>query len=231
MEFSRKAYWSGLPCPPPGDLPNLGNEPTSLMSPALAGRFLTTSVTWKIQHSPVTAEKTSGQQCGGRDGKGWIKDPHISLACFAWLFVPCCHELLERRKYKENIPADLSYEYECMLHRLALCCLSNEQVKAPSGQERAPDADAKLCGWERSSAPVLCLSKCLLSLHTGYFRFTDIMLISQKPNGNTWKEKAFIKLKKRSEFNDISRNFPGSPLAKTPCSQCTGPRFEATHCN
>ena len=24
MEFSRQEYWSGLPCPPPGDLPNLG---------------------------------------------------------------------------------------------------------------------------------------------------------------------------------------------------------------
>ena len=32
---------------PPGDLPNPGIEPTSLMSPALAGRFFTTSDTWK----------------------------------------------------------------------------------------------------------------------------------------------------------------------------------------
>ena len=30
MGFSRQEYWSGLPCPPPGDLPNLGIEPTSL---------------------------------------------------------------------------------------------------------------------------------------------------------------------------------------------------------
>ena len=29
MEFSRQEYWSGLPCPPPGDLPNLGMEPRS----------------------------------------------------------------------------------------------------------------------------------------------------------------------------------------------------------
>ena len=39
MEFSRQEYWSGLPCPPPGDLPNPGFEPASLMSPALAGGF------------------------------------------------------------------------------------------------------------------------------------------------------------------------------------------------
>ena len=37
---------SGLPCPPPGDLPDLGIEATSLMSPAGAGGFFTTSATW-----------------------------------------------------------------------------------------------------------------------------------------------------------------------------------------
>ena len=37
----------GLPCPPPGDLLDPGIEPVSLMSPALAGRFFTTSITWK----------------------------------------------------------------------------------------------------------------------------------------------------------------------------------------
>ena len=37
MEFSSQEYWSGLPFPPPGDLSNLGIEPTSLVSPALAG--------------------------------------------------------------------------------------------------------------------------------------------------------------------------------------------------
>ena len=40
--FSRQEYWSGLPFPPPGDLPDPGVEPTSLVSPALAGGFFTT---------------------------------------------------------------------------------------------------------------------------------------------------------------------------------------------
>ena len=40
--FSRQEYWGGLPCPSPGDLPNSGIEPASLMSPALVGRFFTT---------------------------------------------------------------------------------------------------------------------------------------------------------------------------------------------
>ena len=35
--FSRQEYWTGLPCSPPGDLPNPGIELMSLMSPALAG--------------------------------------------------------------------------------------------------------------------------------------------------------------------------------------------------
>ena len=40
--FSRQKYWSRLPFPPPGDLPDPGIEPASLVSPALAGRFFTT---------------------------------------------------------------------------------------------------------------------------------------------------------------------------------------------
>ena len=43
MGFSRQEYWSGLPCPPPRDLPDPGIEPESLMSPA--GKFFTTSAT------------------------------------------------------------------------------------------------------------------------------------------------------------------------------------------
>ena len=47
MGFCRQEYWSGLPCPPPGDLPNPGVKPTSLTSPALAYGFFTTSATWE----------------------------------------------------------------------------------------------------------------------------------------------------------------------------------------
>ena len=42
MGFIRQEYWSGLPCPPPGDLPNPGVEPESPVSPALAGGLFTT---------------------------------------------------------------------------------------------------------------------------------------------------------------------------------------------
>ena len=46
--FSRQEYWSGLPCPPPGDLPNPGIKPEFHMSPALAGGFFTTIATWEV---------------------------------------------------------------------------------------------------------------------------------------------------------------------------------------
>ena len=50
IEFPRQEYWSGLPCPLPGDLPDPGIEPMSLMPPALAGGFLTMSVTWEAHY-------------------------------------------------------------------------------------------------------------------------------------------------------------------------------------
>ena len=47
MGLSRQQYWSGLPCPPPGHLPNPGTEPVALTFPALAGGFFSTSTTWE----------------------------------------------------------------------------------------------------------------------------------------------------------------------------------------
>ena len=57
MGFPREEVWSGLPCPPPGDLPDPGSNPC-LMSPALAGGVFTTSATWGrlpwclVNHTP-----------------------------------------------------------------------------------------------------------------------------------------------------------------------------------
>ena len=47
MEFSRQEYWSRLPFPSPGDLPDPGIEHTSLVPPALAGGFFTHCTTWE----------------------------------------------------------------------------------------------------------------------------------------------------------------------------------------
>ena len=47
MRLSRQEYWSGLPFLSPGDHPDPGIEPMSFISPALAGKFFTTSATWE----------------------------------------------------------------------------------------------------------------------------------------------------------------------------------------
>ena len=47
MEFSRQEYWSMLSYPAPRDLHNPGMKPVSLVSPAVAGRFLNISTTWE----------------------------------------------------------------------------------------------------------------------------------------------------------------------------------------
>ena len=49
MGLSRQEYWSGLPCPPPGNLPDPGVKPVALMSPALTGGFFST--TWEAHLS------------------------------------------------------------------------------------------------------------------------------------------------------------------------------------
>ena len=51
MGFPRQEYWSGLPCPPPGGLPDPGIEPTFLMSPALTGEFFTTHANWEAPNT------------------------------------------------------------------------------------------------------------------------------------------------------------------------------------
>ena len=51
-------YWSGLPFPTPGDLPDSGIEPTSLESPTLAGGFFTTVPLGKHIRVGINVQKT-----------------------------------------------------------------------------------------------------------------------------------------------------------------------------
>ena len=109
MGFSRQEYWSGLPCLPPGNLPDPGVESESLMSPALTGRFFTTStICWAKDrgqdysllcspflsaHSLVLApelekeaEKMEEQGCSLPTARG----PWLSLLLSLPLVWPCC---------------------------------------------------------------------------------------------------------------------------------------------
>ena len=72
MRFSRQEYWTGLSCSPPGDLPEPGIKPTSLMSLALPSRFFTTSATWEagpmtrhsiLLHAPILGSNPSSAIC------------------------------------------------------------------------------------------------------------------------------------------------------------------------
>ena len=63
MGFSRQEYWSVLPFPSPGDLPDPGIEPTSLASPALAGGFFTTVPHTHTHTNTQTQVSKSSQRC------------------------------------------------------------------------------------------------------------------------------------------------------------------------
>ena len=64
MGFPRQEYWSGLPFPPPGDLPNPGTKSASLPSPALAVRFFT----WEAQGSKYVTLNSNMNNEGNREG-------------------------------------------------------------------------------------------------------------------------------------------------------------------
>ena len=80
MRFSRQEYWAGLSCPPPGDLPDPGIEPTtSFVSPTLAGRFLTTSTTWRDTYHTASQFKA---RCW--PGFCWTAFPTLSFSVCCW---------------------------------------------------------------------------------------------------------------------------------------------------
>ena len=72
MECSRQEYQSGLPFPPPGDLPDPGIETESLVSPALAGGFLITGAT---RESPSFA-------CSTAKNESLFSSPSPLVSCF-----------------------------------------------------------------------------------------------------------------------------------------------------
>ena len=63
MAFPRQDYWSGLPCPSPGDLLDPGIEPTSSVAPALAGRFFTTEPPGNLLRKMKVKESEIAQSC------------------------------------------------------------------------------------------------------------------------------------------------------------------------
>ena len=68
MGFSRQEYWSGLPFPSPGELPNWGIKPESSMSPASAGRFSITSTTWERDILNYIPGSSAGKESACNEG-------------------------------------------------------------------------------------------------------------------------------------------------------------------
>ena len=91
MGFSRQEHWSGLPFPPPGDLPEPGIEHQSLMSPALAGGFFTTSATWEAQVwlSEKAVSSSFAQNDQGRQDPGLVRCSGFTLR-----FIPLVHKVM-----------------------------------------------------------------------------------------------------------------------------------------
>ena len=82
MEFPRQEYWSGLPWPPPGDLPESGIEPLSLVSPALVGRVFTT-VRMQSLKGAVSCKLYKNIQCTTQN-KHIIYDDFQSILGLFW---------------------------------------------------------------------------------------------------------------------------------------------------
>ena len=75
LGFSRQEYWSGLPLPPPGDLPDSRTKPASPASPALAGGFSTTEPPGK----PTTVFWSSNNEV---PQTGWFKQQRFVSWCW-----------------------------------------------------------------------------------------------------------------------------------------------------
>ena len=76
MGFSRQEYWSGLPFPPPGDLPNPGIEPVSRVSPALQADSLPDEPVGKpllVNVKPGLGENDAGGRARNGQDRGYSR--------------------------------------------------------------------------------------------------------------------------------------------------------------
>jgi hypothetical protein len=102
--FSRQEYWSGFPCPPPGDLPDPGMESASLMSPALAGGFFTTGVAWEAWWASKEPHRSRCELLG--EAMGFECRPVVARGC-----APYCSPG-EKNKSRRILPLTvLQYQF------------------------------------------------------------------------------------------------------------------------
>ena len=104
MEFSRQESWSGLPFPPPGDVLDLGIEPTSPESPALTGRFFTPASPGKPSNTVDCFPELDNFKSG---------------VCQAYIQVVQWSHTVDLKSYEKCDPL---YSKE---HRVGICCLAS----------------------------------------------------------------------------------------------------------
>ena len=85
-DFPSKSTGSQLPFRPPGYLPNPGMKPTSLMSPALAGRFFTTIATWEAPNACKFKKLGSLKNQEVRGCSPWGHQSWTQLSDFTFTF-------------------------------------------------------------------------------------------------------------------------------------------------
>ena len=106
MEFSRQEYWNGLPLPSPGDLPNPGIKPASLMFPALAGGMLAPS--GKPPKEVSSVQFSSVQSLS-----------HVRLSATPWTAALQASLSITN---SHNLPKLMSIELVMPSNHLFLCC-------------------------------------------------------------------------------------------------------------
>ena len=106
MEFSRQEYWNGLPLPSPGDLPNPGIKPASLMFPALAGGMLAPS--GKPPKEVSSVQFSSVQSLS-----------HVRLSATPWT---AALQATLSITNSHNLPKLMSIELVMPSNHLFLCC-------------------------------------------------------------------------------------------------------------
>ena len=135
MGFSRQECWSGLPCPPPRDLPDSGTEPMSL---ALAGGFLTTSATWEAPPPstmlcPVSKEPS--------DWGMFVSSPQDLTESD-----PCTHLLLSSTRYAEELPVRALWlgDFSANTGRYQVMAYTPPMAEASSPSTRHVSPNAKV---------------------------------------------------------------------------------------
>ena len=94
--ISQQEYWTGLPFPPPGDLPNSGIKSVSLESPALAGGFFTAAPPGK----PFNLS-TVDILCQMMYSIGWLA---VSLACTQLMSVASPPTIWQPKMSSDTVP-------------------------------------------------------------------------------------------------------------------------------